>query len=557
MFKNKSIYSLAISIIILLGIAGEAKAVYLHVPQALKDYFSQSGTPAARAQDGSTFRAPTIGPDAGPMMPNSGPNLGPNMGFNAGPNIGQNAGPNLGPNIGHNAGPNIGSNVGPNMGPRGSVFGAPNSDSGRQMMEGEVIDGEGRPGIMMNGQTNRENNQGNDKDRSTRGDEGLKRGLQQIERQLREFEQMIKRAERGGGKVDEAVKTKITEIRQLLDTLRSSGNDGGQEIFEKIQGLMEDLDQSRQDIMESQEKLRRVQQALQGMGRGLTMFENQVKKLEAKKIPVPQELKELLASIRAIMDAAKKGDASQAEDLPNLFDKLQEYQQKLEILARLPQIKTRVTQELNRMNRALQTDKRTVERLVKKGLEGVAHVLTEEESTYNKLKTTNEEALAKFQAGDIEGATELWENDFFEQLDEFWQGHRVIDVASNFGRLTSDIKRRVTQGQQIIRRLQAKKIDTTELASSLAEAKQKGEECVTLVKQKEFDDEAILQCVQELEDLGQAFESQAQELSGKEQTLPWQQGPRQFSAPAVSSELRQMFPIKNEGEKNQFGAEQE
>ena len=115
----------------------------------------------------------------------------------------------------------------------------------------------------------------------------------------------------------------------------------------------------------------------------------------------------------------------------------------------------------------------------------------------------------------------------------------------------------------MVRQMKTKKIDTSEFESLLTEIKTKGEECIGLTKQADVDQDTMLACLQELEDMAQSFTSQANEELGIEESMPWEQGGPQVKTPTFSQDLQRFIPQKQknqefqgEGPNDSFGPPQ-
>ena len=130
-------------------------------------------------------------------------------------------------------------------------------------------------------------------------------------------------------------------------------------------------------------------------------------------------------------------------------------------------------------------------------------------------------------------------------MQDVWESHRIIMTMSNLGRFAADYKRGLADAQRTIRQLKARKIDVSELDELFAQAKTKGEEIKTLMKAKPPDVDAILEGLQELENIKQAFWQKVSELRGEEEVRPWEQGPAVFkSRPELPAGWDKLVPAK-------------
>ena len=60
------------------------------------------------------------------------------------------------------------------------------------------------------------------------------------------------------------------------------------------------------------------------------------------------------------------------------------------------------------------------------------------------------------EAGESENAFETVQNDFFGQMEDTWQGHKIIMTMSNFGQFNTDFTRGIAQAQRQIKALERK-----------------------------------------------------------------------------------------------------
>mgnify|MGYP001603832518 CR=1 FL=1 len=170
--------------------------------------------------------------------------------------------------------------------------------------------------------------------------------------------------------------------------------------------------------------------------------------------------------------------------------------------------------------------------------------MAEFENAVGQLKTVRDGVVASVAAGEAQEAMDSMQEDFFGQMEDVWESHKVIMTMSNLGRFASEYKREVADGQRIIKQLQRKKIDTAELTDAFNQAKSKGEEILATLKTKDFDVDTVIASLEELENLGQAFDDKADELSGVEDDgdRPWEKGPRQFNTPTLSPDVQKFIP---------------
>ncbi len=386
----------------------------------------------------------------------------------------------------------------------------------------------------------------------------MKRNVRQMENGIKQFEKMIQKAEKSGTVVPAEIKEKLERAKNIIAAIKSATTmdemqSAGAEDFGD---LMQELDHARQDIFEKAQRLQDVKRGVKGMEQGMRMFEKQLAMFAKQKVAVPQDVTDTLAKIKEMIGKIKNAqtwdeiEAAGLEDMQDLFQKLDESRQQLEVLARWPQTLKQVDRELKRLTTELKKTKAMADRLVKKGVD-VSGVAAEFEAAVNKLKSVRDDAVAKISAGQSEEAFDLLENEFFGQMQDVWEFQQVIMMMSNLGQFASQFKQGINQSQNQLRMLQRKKIDITELQDMLNQAKAKGNEVLALMKVKPIDQEAIMSGIQELEDLRQEFESKMEELTGKESgPMPWEQGPQQFQRMEMSSGIQKFIPQRESGGQN-------
>ena len=318
------------------------------------------------------------------------------------------------------------------------------------------------------------------------------------------------------------------------------GNDQGQGMGNDQQngdqGGMSEKQQQQQDARQKQmekQQLSQMKKGMKGMERGLSMFDKQIAKLTKQGIAVPTECADNLTKIKGIITAVKVAETFEAvqeagvEDIQDSMQSLNDCRQQLEMLARWPRTIKQLNSEVKRLESALKRDKSIVAKLLKKEID-----LSEEygafENAVSGIKAVRDEAISKIKSGDSEGAFSMLEEEFFGAMQDVWEKDRIIQTMSNLGRFTSNFKRGIADEQRTIKSLKRSKVDTSTLEDLLAQSQEKGQELIVILKTKPIDEDAVMSGLQELEDLRSQFDNARQELSGKEESRPWEQGPQQF-----------------------------
>lgn len=366
----------------------------------------------------------------------------------------------------------------------------------------------------------------------------MKRGMRDIELQLKQFESMIAKFAKKGVVVSEEVKTKVADLRGLVEKYKTvtTVEEAGDMDMQGMWDMMKGLEEERQNL----ERMENVMREMRRIENGVKMFEKQVQKLIKQKLAVSEEITTNLEQVKALIADIKNGKMDDAENIFELMQTLDEHRGELEMLARWPQTVKQMNNELKNLTRELKKVKPIVDRLAKKGID-LATTYSNFESGINKLTEVKNSAVAKV-SENAEEAFEMVQNDFFGQMEDVWENHKIIMTMSNLGRFNSDFKQGVAQSNQQIKALKRKKIDTSELEDMLEQAKAKGEEAKELFKAKPLDPDAIIDILEEMQNLKQDFDQKVAELTGTEETMPWEKGIQQFKKIDMSPNLDNWIP---------------
>jgi len=324
------------------------------------------------------------------------------------------------------------------------------------------------------------------------------------------------------------------------EELQSAGMD-------EIGDIMQELEEARRAIVEDGQRLQDMKKGMQGLERGLNMFEKQMAKLTKQNIAVPSGLADDLAKVKTIIAAVKTAKTMEEaqnvgiDELQDLMQNIDESRNQLEMLSRWPQTIKQIDRQMAQFTRDLKRSKATVDKLLKKGID-LLGVYADFEAAVNKLKIVRDDAAVKMSSGDSEGAFNALETDFFGQMEEVGQFQRIIQMMANMGSFNSDFKRSIAQAQKTINKLNKQKIDTAELTGLLEQAKAKGTEVLALIKALPLDEEAVMAGIEEMQNLNMEFGDMAAELTGEEQAMPWETGRQQFQQLSMPAGLQKMMP---------------
>ena len=377
----------------------------------------------------------------------------------------------------------------------------------------------------------------------------MKRNTKQMERPIKEFERMIQKVEKSGVAVSEEVKQNLAKAKAILESAKNASTmEEMQNVdMSEMGDLMQSMDEFRRDVVEKQQRIDGMRRGMRGMEQGLRMFENQVKRLAKSKVTVPTDVTENIAKLKAVIAQVKSAktseeiDAIDFESMQDLMQNMDESRQKLEHLSRWPQTLKDINRQLTQLQREQKRAKSIANRLGKKGLD-VQDLYNSFVDAVNKLKSVRDSAVEKMAAGDGEGAFELIENDFFGQMEDVWQHFRVLMMMSNMGQFNAEFKREMAKAQLQINRLKRQKKDTSELEAILQQTKERGQEIQNMIKTKDFDEDTIRDAFDEMENIGQEFDSKLAELTGQEEQMPWEKGPQQFRRIEMNKDVQSFIP---------------
>lgn len=292
-----------------------------------------------------------------------------------------------------------------------------------------------------------------------------------------------------------------------------------------------------------------AKQGMRGMGQGIKMMKTALKKLAKEGITTPQELSDAIAKadeLIAYLRSIKSADS--IEDPDAFMDKMSEMMDVGPVLQewgpRMGDL-MRMSQMMKEAERRVKQIKKDVKR-AKSGAVKSKIDLTELLAELDGALATLDQALADAKAKtDPEEKLEAVEG-FFDQLQSAYETIQLVEGMKNLARLRADIARRITQSDREVKALKRKKVDTTELAAIVAEAKTKLGELDASLKQKPLDEDLTLGILEELKELGEQFMDKKDELLGTDSSVPQLKGEK-FSAPKFDFGAFEQFKRQGSG----------
>lgn len=382
----------------------------------------------------------------------------------------------------------------------------------------------------------------------------VKRNIKQMESNLKRLESAFKSVEAKGA-IPTEVKDKLKEARTVLGAIKAAETpEAMQEIdMGALNEVMASLEQSRQDIVDSAQRMDGMKRGVKSMESGIKMFESQVAKMIKQKIVVPTEVTNNLNKVKAIISAVKNAktmdemDAAGAEDLQEAMQNLDESRGQLEMLARWPQTLKQMNSELARLDKELKKAKAIVEKLKKQEID-LSDTYAQFEAAVAKMKTVKAEAEKNVKAGGSSDTFDTIQVDFFGQMEDTMQYQRVIMTMSNLGGFTSSFKKSITQAQSQIRKLKSKKLDFKAAEVILNDINNKGKDILVMLKAKPINEDDIIFALEDMDVLNQSFNDEISALTGVEEVMPWEQGPQQFKQPQMPNNWQQLMPQQSQSQ---------
>ncbi len=382
----------------------------------------------------------------------------------------------------------------------------------------------------------------------------MQRGAKQMERSLKQFDALLHSTEKAGGTVKAEIKEQAEQLRAMLGKIKTVQSPEDLQDFDMGEAnlISQELEQYRREAQEQVQRLRQVKQQIRNAEQAVKSFEKQIAKAKSCiSAEVTAKMKTLKTTITTVKNAKTwdEVEAAGLDDMGDMFDDINNSREQLEICARWPQILKQTDKQLKDLGKQLTKNKTLVARLSAKGID-LSVAYNAFEAGVAKMKSAREEAVAKMQSGDAQGAIDLLQDDIFDQMEDVMLNQQTIQIMSNLGTFNSQFKRGLTDAQKQINSLKKKKIDTTELVAILNETKTMGAEILALIKRPGDDQDTIMTGMEDLQDLRMEFSDKIAELTGEEgggmnEIL----GPSQFKTMQMPSGLNKYMNQQTPGEK--------
>lgn len=263
--------------------------------------------------------------------------------------------------------------------------------------------------------------------------------------------------------------------------------------------------------------------AARGMAQGMKMMKSMLPKLQKQGITVPQELHDAIASADAFVAYMQK--IKSADDIPDadaFMDKmsemadigsvLQEWGPRLGDLMRMGQM----IKEADRRMKQMATGVKRAKTQAAKSKVDLSNLIAELDTNAEAARQALADAKAKTDPDEKQDAIET----FFDNVQNVFDSIKLIDDLKNISRAKADWTRQIKQNDALVKQLQKKKLDTSELAAKQGELKAKLTELEQALKQKPIDQETVVGILDEVKELQSEFGDIKDTLLGTQSELP-------------------------------------
>lgn len=283
------------------------------------------------------------------------------------------------------------------------------------------------------------------------------------------------------------------------------------------QRLRNEAEQKRME----EERMRGMKNNLGGFVRGMKMAQTQVERLKKQGVTPPEELVEAMKNVDAVtvkvknIKSVEEMEALQ-EEIQDTVSAVEEWMPKLPMLFELPRVVKQAEKEMTKLNKTYKADEKRAKANkkidLKEELAEFKAAIDKHQALLNEIK-----ALSK---KDPEEAVSKMHEEFYPGLDDVWQHEEVLQIALNFQKGITRMNNEIKNGEHLIKKLKAQKLDTAELEMTLKEVKEKFADIKNLYKIKPLNSVALIDAIDEMMSITQEFANQAEDLTGEAEFEP-------------------------------------
>ena len=267
---------------------------------------------------------------------------------------------------------------------------------------------------------------------------------------------------------------------------------------------------------EEQRILQNFKRRIQQMEQAVARAERRVNYFRSRNVVIPEELASALSEAKALVERAKAVDSVEAMqdldmgDLDNLMQTINEHWQKLEMTARISQMIKQAKRDLSSQTKAL----KRLETKAGKSKVDIGATLSEWRSDIEALAAALSRA-EELAGSDPEEAAETLRDEFFDKMGDLGEKRQVVEMILGAEQAIRFSEREIKSFETRIKGLKRAGKDTSELEGILSEGKRVVGEIRSIFGNKPVDAGALVEILQELQELKHKFNQKFGELSGK------------------------------------------
>lgn len=272
--------------------------------------------------------------------------------------------------------------------------------------------------------------------------------------------------------------------------------------FEQQQGPQDEGEFEAQRKAAEEQMLSHMKQGMKQMGRMLDQMKRRIKALERRKVAIPEEITDGLATIdelRAKMEAATSPEEI-GEFGPQMAELVQDVNESfgdIERLAEFPRLRV----QANRMIQQFERQYKRLEARAKVRKIDVAEELAAARVLLDEMKAALKAAEEAVAQGNAEEAFEQLQSGVFERGDEVGEKMFALEIVAQAPQQINRKNREIRTLENRIRQKERQKIDVIEAKDLLVAAKARFEELKQMVRVRPLPIDDLVAGIEEFEDL--------------------------------------------------------
>lgn len=263
--------------------------------------------------------------------------------------------------------------------------------------------------------------------------------------------------------------------------------------------------------------LQQLRKGAAGILKGVAQMEKAIAGAEKAGYPVAQDIKDTTAKAKAAAATIQTTDNIEEalvalDDCNAFFDVVEANIEALNMLANFPKILKQATRTLEQLQKNFDKMKAKVARTEMDLSENVSGI----QAKIDALRAVYVQAQDLAKAGDAAGAFDKLENEYFEPMQDAYQSVGMLQAALNISTAVKNVDKGIKNAERVITKMKKKKFDTAELQTIVDQSKAKAAELKALVKVKDFDPDAAVAILEELDGLQSDFMDTVDEITDGE-----------------------------------------